>query len=202
MKNKILLSLLTCFLLAGFSLQAQNIREYTPMEISEINSVEYGQGTAFGFSIFGDGIGFMVRHTLKSQDQIGLGTHFFTLIEQNAAGNGIERIVPGLFFRGEYNIHLGNTLKEKVKKKYVKRRFRKHYLSVKAGAGFSDLNFYSAVLSWHLEGFKLENKNHARGLDLGVSYNFIPDNGTNLILNNVGIYFRLDWTWFKNKINK
>ena len=169
---------------------------------SDINSVEYGQGTSVGFSILGDGLGLMLRRTLKSEDQIGLGTHFFLSFVQNAAGTSIDRVNPGVFFRTEYNFHLGNTYKEIAKRSYVKRKFKKHYISVKAGAALSEFNVYSFVLSWHRESFRVKNKLYARGLDLGVAYNFIPNDSANLFTNTVGVYFRLDWTWFRHNKNK
>ena len=199
MTYKIFFSYLFLLFTTCITLHAQKISDYTPMYLSDIDATEYGQGTGIGFSILGDGLGFQVRKTLKTQDQIGLGTHLFVTAVSNPEQTEFDRLAPGIFLRGEYNFHLGNKLKEKAKRTYVKRKLRKHYLSAKAGAGFSTFNTYSAVLSWHRETFKVGNKKVARGLDLGIAYNIVPDSATSLIGSSVGIYLRFDWMWFRQK---
>jgi len=187
------------FQLMTFHLHSQKIQEYTPIDIADINSEEFGQGAAIGFGFLSDGLAFIVRKTLKSEDQIGLGTSIYLGTELDASGQSIERFFPGAFFRPEYNFHLANTYKEKAKRTYVKQKFRKHYISAKAGYGFSNLNIYSFALTWHRETFLLKNKNHSRGLDLGVSYTVLTDNNSDALGVGAGIYLRLDWTWFRQK---
>ena len=191
------LCLIFLFQVMTSDMYGQKIKEYTPTSLSDINSEEFGQGTAIGFGFLSDGLSAIARRTLKSGDQIGLSTSFLLTAEQNAAGTSIETLHPGVFFRTEYNFHAGNTYKEKVKRTEVKKKFRKHYISGKAGFGFSSLNVYSFALTWHRETFLLRNKNHARGLDLGIQYSVLTENNREALGVGVGIYLRVDWTWFR-----
>ncbi len=184
------------------NLQSQINDKIEQTTLSDIDSKSYGQGAAFGFSIFGDGLSFIARRSLKSEDQIGLSTSFGLDFELNDDRDSILRVVPGIAFRFEYNFHLGNTYKEKMKKGRFKKKFRKHYISIKPGASFALDNTYGIALTWRRETFLLENKNHVRGLDLGIFYNVNDSETNNLTGSRAGIYFRLDWTWFRNNKNK
>lgn len=200
MKNSKLFSIAILSILFLFSTQVfgQKISEYKPLDPSTLDSKEFGGKRAIGFNIFGDGLGFVLRGNLKNEDQIGVNLSIFGDGTVNQNTNSIENSSLGVSLLPEYNFYLGNTYKEKYKRSEVKRKYKKHYLSLKAGGRFSFRSSITGVIAWHRETFRLKNKSHSRGLDLGIRYNLFPNGDGGSELNRsatIGIYFRLDWTW-------
>lgn len=201
MTSKLLALAIASILLFTNQIYGQNIKEYTPLDPATLNSEEFGQGTAIGFNIFGDGLGFMVRRTLNNEDQIGLNTGIFWNYIFDASTMRPEGINLGFYIRPEFNFYMGNTFKEKHKRSEVKRKYRKHYISLKAIAGISSSSNYGAAITWHRETFLVKNKSHARGLDLGINYLVFPGGSIGFIGERsafIGLFLRLDWTWFRH----
>lgn len=199
MNQKNVITTTVLFFALLFSLQAQHIKEYTPMLKSDFNSEDFGKGYSIGFYLFGEGHGFLMRKTLKSEHQIGVAVSPFILAITFLPNNeGIDRFRPGFFVRPEFNILLGSNFKEKAKKDFVKRKYKKHYLSIKPGAGLTFDRIYSLALTWHRERFDVLNKNYAHGLDIGIKYSAFDSTVDNGFSEGIGVFFRLDFNWYKN----
>lgn len=204
MNSKLIALTIASFLLLTNQIYAQNIKEYTPLDPSTLNSADFGQGTALGFSIF-NGVGFVVRHNFDNEDQLGLVTNFALVINStNTSNMQTVDVNAGISLLPEYNFYLSNTYKEKSKRNQVKRKYKKHFISLKAGTILSRSNVYRGVISWHRESFLVRNKSHARGLDLGLVLTYFPDGNGGLFGGSTavaGVFFRLDWTWSRKGKN-
>ncbi len=188
--NKLLLTfLLSCFMIP---LSAQEIIN------PKTTSGEVASGNSLGFTILGDGLGVMFRHTFEGEDQLGLSLHYnpISLIDDSRS-----YWYNGMLLKSEYNLYMGHRTKTKRKV----RKIKKHYLSFKQGFGYSagpykgqDLRFWvsSTTISWHQQRFKAHKPNMSVGFDAGLSFDYLGSPDLRVINSPVSIYIRWDWAYF------
>ncbi len=162
----------------------------------------YGVGNSFGFTILGDGLGLMYRHTFSSEDQLGGFLGYSPLYIRD---NSNTYFISGFLLKPEYNLYVGSVNREKQRSNGVKRKLKKRYISIKQGFGYASgpyknqqLSFWrsSTTISFHQQRFIKERRNRSTGFDVGISYDYYGSPDVRLVQSPVSIYLRWDWAWF------
>lgn len=166
---------------------------YEDDEISEY----YADGTSIGVSLLGEGIvGLQFRTRVARENQIGLNASLSGVTAE--IGPDEYEFYQGLALGAEYNILLGSRMKERPKRNYVKRKFKKHYLSVKAVALFARYQSVNGVITWRMETFYPADFNYSRGFDLGLSYQNFFDSFEAPLNSVINLFIKVDWNWYRN----
>jgi len=172
-----------------FSLYAQNRTEH----------VDYGQGKAIGFSLFGDPLFLGAAYKIvKDQNQIEINAGFVNRTEVfNVGSNDFDiESNAGFGVTGGYNFFLGSKNKER------KHKIVKNYLSLKLGASITDVSELKPTICWRKETFREEEHNYSRGFDLGLTYarvlgNSLIRQGDDLVNSYATLFIRFDWNWYR-----
>lgn len=203
MKKQILLSIL---ILANasyvYSQEIQTRVNSNRLYQNSNSESSYGAGNSLGFTLFGDGLGMMFRHTFLSENQFGAYLGYAPILIQES---GQLWWISGFLFKPEFNFYIGSTTQEKQKANGIKRKLKKRYISLKEGIGYSSGPFHnqqltfwrsSTTLSYHQQRFLNDTKHKSTGFDLGISYDYFFSPNITFTQTPISIYLRWDWAWF------
>lgn len=163
------------------------------------NPSDYGGKTAFGISLFGDGI-FGVNFRLRAANELyaNLSVQPGAVVLVNDVTDE-ARVEWGLGIGGELNYFLKRKFKES------KQKVRANGLFFRTSHNFGDFETTRFSFGWSSEYFKLNRFKRGFLLNLGFGYtlNHWFDNPLNAVYLEgrrelePGLYFRLQWNFFQ-----
>ncbi len=174
--------------------------------IMDDQSYEYGRGTSMGFHILGDGVGLVLRHSFGSQNQLGASLSYSPLIFTQSMG--WTYYFSGVMITPEFNVFLGSRIKEKNRRSAIKRKMKKHFISLKAGIGYAagplnglpvTFTSYTSSLTWHQERFFTHKTKKSTGFDLGINLSYYNSKQVIIQQAPVNIFLRWDWAWYLDR---
>ncbi len=189
------------FLLSIISLvaNAQEWDTYTPMFITDFNSNDFAKGESFGVNFSVDGVGFAANSTFESEDQLGFSLSYRPNLESNELRRTFLQLDNSFYFNAEFNIHLGNSFKERYNSYSLWRKYKKHYISLKPGVRIGYENNYDIALTWRREAFNVNTKHRAFVFDVGGRLLLADDILNISVSDHLNLYLRIAWNWFVKK---